>query len=355
MKKIGIIFGGRSLEHEISVLSASSVIGAIDRSKYEIVTIGINKSGDWFHITSDMEGILDLEDERFARLIPTGPEGTDGATAIHVGEIKDLVDFVFPVLHGPYGEDGTLQGLMEMLDMPYAGCGVASSAVSMDKIFAKELMVQAGLPSCKYHATYQYLLEKDRDAEISKIESCFPYPIIVKPANMGSSVGITIANDREELSTSIDKALKYDHRLLLEEFIFARELEIAVLGNEHPTTGAVGEIISGGEFYDYENKYQSDGTILDIPANIPEDVAGKIADLAVKLYKTLDASGFSRVDFFLEEGTGNIYINEMNTIPGFTAFSMFPLLMGKKGVQYDELIERIIDLGYERHIAKNSR
>ena len=369
MKRIGIIFGGRSLEHEISVLSASSVIDAIDRSKYEVVPIGINKRGDWFLIKSNMNSILDLEDERIATLIPStvvgydcadgggeyAKEASERAIAMRSSDLVDLVDFAMPILHGPYGEDGTIQGLFEMLNIPYAGCGVASSAVAMDKIFAKELMAKAGIPTCKYCAAYAFELNTYREREVALIENTLGYPMIVKPANMGSSVGITKAENTEELNAAIDEALKHDDRLLIETYLTARELEIAVVGNDRLFTGAVGEIIPGGEFYDYENKYQGAGTVLEIPAVIMPEVEDQIEELATKFYKILGATGFSRVDFFLEKGTDKLYLNEINTIPGFTAFSVFPLLCKEKGLEYAELIERIIYLGYERHNAKNNR
>jgi D-alanine-D-alanine ligase len=355
MKRIGVIFGGRSREHEISVLSAASVMDAMDRGRYEVVPIGIGKSGEWFHITADMSGLRALDDERYAFLIPEAGRESGLARRIDIGEFLRLVDFAFPVLHGPYGEDGTIQGLFEMLDIPYAGCGVACSAISMDKIFTKEMLIRAGIPVCKHVATYAFDFARNRDGELNKIEGRLTYPVFVKPANMGSSVGVSKARDRETLAAAIDEALRYDSRVLVEKAAQGRELETAMLGNDEPRVGAVGEIISASEFYDYDAKYLSGSSELCIPADIPADVAREVGTLATAVYKTLGGAGFARIDFFYEEKSGKIYVNEMNTIPGFTAYSMFPLLWQAKGVAYSELIERIIGFGYERHLAKNNR
>ncbi|MDR2156221.1 MAG: D-alanine--D-alanine ligase [Clostridiales Family XIII bacterium] len=355
MNKIGIIFGGRSREHEVSVLSAASVMDAADRGRYEIVPIGINRSGEWFHITADMSGLKTLDDERLGFLIPGQGEETPVARRIDLGEFGRLVDFAFPLLHGPYGEDGTIQGLFEMLDMPYAGCNVACSAISMDKIFTKDMLIRAGLPVCRHVATYAFDFAQDRERELDGIGETLTYPVFVKPANMGSSVGVAKARDRDGLARAIEQALRYDSRVLIEEAVVGRELEAAVLGNEEPRVGAIGEIVCGSEFYDYNSKYKEGAAGLSIPADIPEQTAREIGALATRAYKTLGGAGFARIDFFLEENTGRIYLNEMNTIPGFTIYSMFPLLWQAKGVTYPELIERIIRLGYERHLAKNNR
>ncbi|MDR0357635.1 MAG: D-alanine--D-alanine ligase [Clostridiales Family XIII bacterium] len=355
MDRIGVIFGGRSREHEISVLSAASVMDAVNRENHEIVPIGINKRGEWFRISADMSGLRSLDDERCESLIPKPGRETAGARRIDLGEFARLADFAFPLLHGPYGEDGTIQGLFEMLDMPYAGCGVACSAISMDKILTKSILADAGFLVCRHVSTREFDFSEDKSRELNRIEEAFGYPIFVKPANMGSSVGISKVRGREELERAVALALRYDSRVLAEEAINGREFEVSVLGNERPSVGVVGEIISRGEFYDYESKYRDGAAELRIPADIPRETAREIDELALGAYKALDGAGFARIDFFLEEGSGKIYLNEVNTIPGFTAYSMFPLLWKAKGVTYPSLIERIIEFGYERHHAKNNR
>jgi D-alanine-D-alanine ligase len=328
---------------------------AMDREKHEIVPIGISKSGEWFHITADMSGLRTLDDERYDSLIPERGGESASARRIDIGAFQRLADFAFPLLHGPYGEDGTIQGVFEILDMPYAGCNVACSAISMDKIFTKEILIRAGFPVCKHASTYAFDFAGNAAGELDKIEASLAYPVFVKPANMGSSVGVTKAANRTALEAAIVNALQYDSRILIEEAVNGRELETAVLGNDEPQVGAIGEIIPDGEFYDYDSKYKNGLAKLCIPADIPDGTAREIGILATGAYKALGGAGFSRIDFFFEEKTGKIYLNEMNTIPGFTAYSMFPLLWKAKGVAYSELIERIIGFGYERHFAKNNR
>jgi D-alanine-D-alanine ligase len=358
MKKIGVIFGGRSREHEISVLSASAVIGALNNAGYDTVPIGINKRGEWYIIDGAMDGIVSLDDARFEALIPRGDE-RDGSHPLAASSLRDIVDFAFPVLHGPYGEDGTIQGLFEMLDIPYAGCGVTSSAIAMDKIFTKELLIRAGLPVCRHAATYAYDFGASREAELARIERELPYPMFVKPANMGSSVGVGRAENSGELAAAIGEALRHDSRVLIEEEISGRELETAILGNDEPKMGAVGEILTDSGFYDYDTKYRGSGAKLAIPAAIPDEVRGELERLACRTFGTLGGAGFARVDFFLENETGALYINEMNTIPGFTRYSMFPLLWEAKGLGFAKLVSRIVELGYERYderyTLKNSR
>ncbi len=355
MKKLGIVFGGRSDEHEVSILSASSIINTIDKTKYEVIKIAISRSGSWHIITAKMDDITSLSDVRIKTLVPADGSEREGAKLLKLGDFKDLVDFVFPVLHGPYGEDGTIQGMFEMLDIPYAGCGVTSSALSMDKIFTKEVWIRAGLPVCKHKSINACEFMEHGEKKLKNIADELGYPLFVKPANMGSSVGITKAVGMKSFKEAMKTAFQYDSRVIIEEEILGRELETAVLGNNIISTAAVGEIVSSGEFYDYESKYKDGNTELIIPADIPKNIAAEIRDLAAKAYSALDGSGFARVDFFLEEGTGRVLINEMNTIPGFTKYSMFPALWNEAGVGYTELIERIIDLGYERYNVKNNR
>jgi len=345
MKRLGILFGGRSGEHEVSLMSATSVIKAMDKSRFQIVMIGISKSGEWLRYDGPIENIENGEWEKQAR-------------HFEVGSLKQEVDVVLPILHGPYGEDGTIQGLFEMLDIPYCGCGVLASAVAMDKMISKELFVQAGLPVCKYTLVFSEKLEDQGDMleEIRRIEACVSYPMFVKPSNMGSSVGVTKAKNRGGLEEALRIAKKYDRRIIVEEGIDCRELEAGVIGNFSAEVSVIGEILPSAEFYDYKAKYFDGGkSKMCIPADISEELSEKIRNLALQAYETIDGSGFARIDFFQDRKNGKIYINEINTIPGFTRFSMFPSLWGHAGILYMELIERIVELGYERYNAKNNR
>lgn len=351
MKKIGVIFGGKSGEHEISLMSATSVINALDKNKFELYFFGITKEGKWKHFEG---AVSDIENGQWEKT----------AKDFNMGSLKDLVDFALPILHGPYGEDGTIQGMFEMLDIPYAGCGVLASSVAMDKAIAKDIFAKAGLPICKHALIYaeDFLNAhgevdlKTIEEEAKRIESKVPYPMFVKPANMGSSVGITKAKDRESLYKALLEAAKYDRRIVVEEGINCRELETGIIGNHRPKAATVGEILPSAEFYDYKAKYFDGGqSKICVPADIAPEIREQIREIAVKAYMALDCAGFARVDFFLEKGTNKVYINEINTIPGFTKFSMFAKLWGEAGVSYAQLIERIVEFGYERHHAKNSR
>lgn len=343
MRKIGVIFGGKSGEHEVSLLSATSVIEAIDKETYQVIKIGITRDGQWKYFDGDCKDIANGNWERLGK-------------NINPCDISALVDFALPILHGPYGEDGTIQGLFEMLDLPYGGCGVLSSALCMDKALAKKVFTEAGLPTSKYQLVYREDIEEDIDQVIETIEKTVPYTMFVKPCNMGSSVGISKVRNREELVQALTLASSYDRRLIIEEGINCREVETGVIGNHHPEAAAVGEIVPKKDFYDYTAKYTDDsGTELQIPANLPKEIADQIRDLAKKAYIALDCAGFARVDFFVSKDNGNVYLNEINTIPGFTKYSMFPLLWKEAGVPFQELVERIIGFGDERYHAKNNR
>ena len=346
-KKIGIIFGGRSSEHEISVMSAASVIEGIDHAKYEPVPFFIDKTGAWYLAEISLDGLSELTDPRIAEL-------ATGSERVTMADFDAMTDFAFPLLHGPFGEDGTIQGMFEMLGKPYAGCGVASSAVTMDKIFTKEIWAKAALPIGEFTYTTSYACAGGISEEAVRIEREIPYPIFIKPANLGSSVGISKVFDHAGLEAAIETALKFDRRVIAEQSINGRELEIAMTGNGIPECSAIGEIIPDAVYYDYDSKYGG-GSKLIIPAEIPDSVKNGIEELAIMAYTALDGEGFSRLDLFYDEEQGRIYLNEMNTIPGFTKFSMFPVLWQEKGVGFSELIERIIELGYERHIFANSR
>lgn len=351
MIKIGVIFGGKSGEHEISLMSAASVINALDKTKFKPFFFGITKEGKWKHFEGNTAEIENGQWEKNAK-------------DFNPGSLKEYIDFALPILHGPYGEDGTIQGMFEMLDIPYAGCGVLASSLAMDKAIAKDIFAKAGLPICKHALTFSEDFMSDdgkedinlMNVEIDKIEEKVPYPMFVKPANMGSSVGISKAKDRAELHKALLEAAKYDRRIVVEEGIDCRELETGVIGNHKPEAAAVGEILPSSEFYDYKAKYFDGGqSRICVPADVPKEIKDKIRNIAVRAYMALDCAGFSRVDFFLEKDTNRIYINEINTIPGFTKFSMFSKLWVEAGVPYPQLIERIVDFGYERYYAKNSR
>jgi len=345
MAKIGIIFGGRSGEHEVSLMSAASVIKALAGGRFELVYIGITRKGQWKLFSGSAEEIESGQWEKTA-------------TPLNPGDLKEVIDFAFPILHGPYGEDGTIQGLFEMLDVPYAGCGVLASSLAMDKLAAKEIFSHRGLSVCRYVAVMSEEIDRDRQRLTDRVEDelCGKYPMFVKPANMGSSVGVSKVKNRAELSTALIKAARHDRRLIIEEGIDARELETAVLGNTEAETATVGEILPSSEFYDYHAKYFDGGqTKIIVPANVEKDISDQIKEAAKEAYRALDCAGFARVDFLVEKGTGKVYLSEINTIPGFTKFSMFPLLWQDAGLTYYELLERIVDLGYERYNVKNRR
>ena len=302
-KRIGIIFGGRSGEHEISLLSAASVIRAVDKEKFDLFYIGITRDGQWLAVPQvfarDINGGRDIT----ADIIENGTWERAG-TEINPGELKEYIDFALPVMHGPYCEDGKLQGLLEMLDIPYGGCGVLASAIAMDKAVSKELFEKAGLPVCRYELVTRREVNRCLEDVAQRVESSLGYPCFVKPANMGSSVGISKAADREQLKSAIKIALKYDKRVVIEEFIDCRELETAVLGNDSPEAAAVGEILPSAEFYDYNAKYCDGGASkLCIPAEIPTEITDQIREMAVKAYTAIDGEGFARVDFFIDKKT----------------------------------------------------
>lgn len=343
MIKLGVIFGGKSGEHEVSLMSAASVLRAIDRTKFQPVTIGITKKGEWKLFEGSEDDIENGSWEKTAVPFP-------------IDKLKETVDFALPIMHGPNGEDGTIQGLFEMVNIPYGGCGVLGSAAAMDKAIAKDVFAQAGLPICRHILIIGEYYLRHTEEEIARLEAAMSYPVFVKPANMGSSVGISKAKDRESFREAMTEALKYDRRIVVEEGLDIREVETGVIGIDDPIVSVVGEILPSEEFYSYHAKYFDGGaTNLVIPADITEEQSENIRDIAKRAYLALDCSGFARVDFFIEKKTGKIYINEINTIPGFTAFSMFSLLFAEAGVPYAELIERIVDFGYERYNAKNNR
>ncbi|AOT70173.1 D-alanine--D-alanine ligase [Geosporobacter ferrireducens] len=363
---IGIIFGGKSGEHEVSLMSAASVMRAMDREKYNIIPIGITNEGSWMLYNGPIEKIESGEWEGISnKLLQEDPQhsvftvipmGNEPSQAIVPGippYLGEQIDVIFPVLHGPYGEDGTIQGLLEMADIPYVGAGVLASAVGMDKIYSKRIFEMVGLPMGKYMLVMRKKLRENPQVYVEMIEENFSYPVFIKPANLGSSVGISKARNQEELLKGLQAAARHDRKILVEEFIACRELECAVLGNDEPKASVVGEIIPSHEFYDYEAKYFDDGkSKMIIPADIPAEKAMEIREMAIKAYKAIDCSGLARVDFFMEKETMKIYINEINTMPGFTKYSMYPLLWDAAGLPYPQLIDQLIQLAVERHQDK---
>lgn len=345
---LGIIFGGKSSEHEVSRISATSIIKNVDKSKYNVHLIGITKMGRWLYYKDDIEKITsgEWENEGIPAFI-TPDSNIKGFVKLTDGTYNATkLDVVFPVLHGLYGEDGTVQGLLELAGIPFVGPGVLSSAVGMDKIFTKIICRDKGLPQSKFFWVSKTDIETDIQNVVNLVEGSLGYPCFVKPSNSGSSIGINKAHDRAELIQSLKMACEYDRKILIEEFIDARELECSVLGNDNPVTSVVGEIIPSKEFYDYEAKYFSDSKIC-IPAEIDEDTSSRLRKLAVDVYKAIDAKGLSRVDFFLHRQTGDIYVNEINTIPGFTNISMYPKMWEESGISYANLIDKLIELALD--------
>ncbi|HTZ56622.1 MAG TPA: D-alanine--D-alanine ligase family protein [Acidobacteriaceae bacterium] len=390
--RVGVLFGGRSGEHEVSLLSAASILKALDRDRFEVVPIGITKQGRWL-VSGDAERLLagDFEDPQSSALragdpqqtapaallakgqgvivppIPAAEGGRGGALVPFEREASSIspaqealqLDVVFPVLHGTFGEDGTIQGLFELAGLAYVGSGVLGSATGMDKDVMKRLFTAAGLPITKHSTFLRHDWQRSPKKIVAKLEAELKYPLFVKPANLGSSVGISKAHDRKELGPAIDVAAGFDRKIVVEQAVGsrgnrsrmgkARELEVAVLGNDEPIASVVGEIVPGKEFYDYEAKYLSEGSEAIIPAKLTKQQSRQVQEMAIKAFRACDCAGLARVDFLLEAGdAGRLYLNEINTMPGFTSISMYPKLWEASGVKYRELISRLIELALER-------
>jgi D-alanine-D-alanine ligase len=382
--RVGVLFGGRSGEHDVSLLSAASILKAIDRKKFDVVPIGITKEGRWLG-AADAHGLLEGDQNVAARHLRAGdPDATPGAKLLHEGmptlmapepaaaaassagalkrrlaDKSSAVDVVFPVLHGTFGEDGTIQGLFELAGIAYVGSGVLGSSAGMDKDVMKRLFAQAGLPIVKHVTILRSEWERSPRKAVAQIENALRYPVFVKPANLGSSVGISKAHDRKELGPALDIAAKYDRKLVVEQGVGgnksrARELEVGVLGNDDPRASVVGEIIPGKEFYDYEAKYLAEGSVPVIPAKLTRAESKQIREMAVAAFRACDLAGLARVDFLMEpDGKRRIFINEVNTLPGFTQISMYPKLWQASGISYRDLITRLIELALERQQEKN--
>jgi D-alanine-D-alanine ligase len=347
--RVGIIFGGRSGEHEVSVTSAASIFKHIDREKYDPVAILIQKDGTWMlpdRVPTAMSAAEVIQQARSA-----GTASTSAATTDPMLATLNL-DAVFPVLHGPYGEDGTVQGLLELANIPYVGPGVLASAAGMDKAVMKVLFAARGLPVCPWHGFVRAEWNRDRAGVLKQIET-LGLPLFVKPANLGSSVGISKVKTREELVPAIELALDFDRKVVVEAAVpNAREIECAVLGNDDPDTSVPGEILPSREFYDYEAKYLDAASKTVIPAELPANIIATVRRLAVEAFRAIDAAGLGRVDFLLSRDSGEIYVNEINTMPGFTTISMYSKMWEASGVAYSALVDRLIQLGIERHREK---
>jgi D-alanine-D-alanine ligase len=375
--RVGILFGGRSGEHEVSLKSAASILKAIDRKKFQVVPIGITKAGLW--LTGESAKALLAGTVIPASVASIASESaavaaenavTEGATTVSALSPSatpmsgaDRLDVIFPVLHGTFGEDGTIQGLFELADMAYVGSGVLGSSAGMDKDVMKRLFAAAKLPIVKHVSVLRSEWEKSPRKTVSRIEAALKYPLFVKPANLGSSVGISKAHNRKELGPALTLAAKFDRKLVIEQGVTgagkpatagkARELEVAVLGNDDPKASVVGEIIPGKEFYNYEDKYLSEGSVPVIPAKLTAAESRQIRAMAVAAFKACDLAGLARVDFLMEpDGKRRIYLNEVNTLPGFTSISMYPKLWQATGIPYTELITLLIELALERHAER---
>jgi len=354
--RVGVLFGGRSGEHEVSLVSASSVINALDRSRYEVIPIGIAPDGRWISSSRSLELLkaktgIDAGEEAF--LVP---EPHRQALVHADGDLAQVqLDVVFPVLHGTYGEDGTVQGLLELANLPYVGAGVLASSLGMDKIVQKQLFAQAGLPVVKYRWFHSRRLKESPGQVTSEVEQKLRYPVFVKPSNTGSSVGITKAHNKKELLEGLRIAAGYDRKIIVEQGVkSAREIECSVLGNEEPVSSILGEIVPSNEFYDYDAKYVDGKSRAIIPADLPAKITTGVQRIAVRAFSIIDCAGMARVDFLVRAKDRKIYLNEVNTIPGFTSISMYPKLWEASGLSYSQLLDKLISLALDRHREKSS-
>ncbi len=361
--RVGVVFGGRSSEHEVSLASAANVIDALDQAGYTVVPVGITPAGRWLTGGDPLRQLCDaaavqpqigtVNGDRADAQGRDAQDNHDGWALLPSPARTpqlDTVDIIFPVLHGPYGEDGTIQGMLEMANLAYVGCGVAGSALAMDKLIAKQLFAAAGLPQVRHIAVMRPVWQRDPDRVVAEVEAALTYPVFVKPANLGSSVGISKARGRAELVAAIDDAAEYDRKVLVEAAVpHAREIEVSVLGNDAPIASVPGEIVPGHEFYDYAAKYLDDTSQLLIPANLTKAQSAAVRRMAVQAFQAIDGSGLARVDFLLDGERGDLYLNEINTMPGFTRISMYPKLWEATGIPYPDLVDRLVQLALERH------
>lgn len=366
--RVGVVFGGRSGEHEISIRSATAVIEAIDRKKYEVIPIAITKEGKWLApsaaaalLPGDARGRLTSEvvannSGDIAILGDPSHQGLTKLTTTNRETAPQALDVIFPVLHGPYGEDGTLQGLLEMADVPYVGCGVVASACGMDKVAMKMLFAQAGLPICKYVWFLRSEWQRDQAKVLRRVAREIGFPCFVKPANLGSSVGISKATDKASLIKAVELAAEYDRKVIVEELVDARELECAVLGNDQPEASLPGEYVvydEAARFLDYTEKYASTGHVqFVVPAPVSKSLSAKIQRRAIQAFQSIDGAGLARVDFFLTRNTKELLVNELNTLPGLTEVSGYPKMWAASGLPFPRLLEKLIALAFERHRDK---
>jgi D-alanine-D-alanine ligase len=344
--RLAILYGGRSAEHQVSVVSARSVMEALDPDRFEVVPIAITRDGAW--LLPDRSPLeLTASDGALPEVEPAGRE-----LAVRPEQGVSGVDVVFPILHGPFGEDGTVQGLFELADLPYVGSGVLASALAMDKAMAKVVLAQAGLPQGPYLVVPERDWRAGPERVAAEVAGRLAYPVFTKPARLGSSIGISKIKTPGELATGLATAFAHDTKAVVEQGIAARELECGVLGNDAPEASVVGEVIPSHEFYDFEAKYLDDALKLEIPAQVPDAVRTQVRELSLRAFQALDCEGLARVDFFYEEATGRVLLNEVNTIPGFTPKSMFPMLWAASGLTYPDLVARLVDLAVERHAAR---
>ncbi len=367
---LGILFGGQSCEHEVSVTSARSIQQAVNREKYHVHLIGIDKSGYW-RLGNDVEALT-----ASGSVIPRlrqDPAPSGSAVSLELHNRGNLVapvdstmrpgtsaclpalDVVFPVLHGPFGEDGAMQGVLETVGLPYVGCGVAASALAMDKALVKMVFAASGIPQAPYRVAEAAEWQRNQDQVIIQSEQKLAYPMFVKPANMGSSVGISKAGDRQGLIDAANLALRFDNKIVIEKSMEnCREIECSVLGNENPQASVAGEIIAGAEFYDYHTKYVDDRSRLVIPAPLDDETSRRVQSLSLRAFRAIDGRGLARVDFFVDKSSNAVVLNEINTMPGFTPISMYPKLWAASGIAYDDLIDRLIELAIARFESKRS-
>jgi D-alanine-D-alanine ligase len=339
---IALLFGGRSAEHEVSLASAAAVYRNIDPAKFRVVCVYITRDGRWKETPSPLLPRRKMSEGRAYSFLPWKIKKRAGLSA----------DIYFPVLHGPYGEDGTIQGLLEMADVPYVGAGVLASAAGMDKAVMKELFSGRGLPIVSHLTFLDTEWRRDPGSALDRVGRELAYPIFIKPANLGSSVGVSKVKRPEETSRAIRRAFRYDRKIVVEQGVTGRELECSVLGNDHPRASLPGEVFPFRDFYDYRDKYLDGKTKFGIPADLPSDKVDEVRKLAVEAYRAVQCTGMARMDFFLEEKSGSIYVNEINTIPGFTEISMYPKLWEVSGLPFPRLVEELVRLGFERHRRK---
>lgn len=343
---IGVLFGGRSGEHEVSLNSAATIVENFDRNRYQVIPIAISRTGKWYGPIAKADVATFKAENYQGHEVTILPQPGGRLIDLRSGETIAVLDAIFPIIHGTSGEDGVLQGLLELANIPYIGAGVRGSALGMDKLVMRKLLAYHNIPQVAFTAITRGQLENNQEAAIAKIEGVLPYPIFVKPANAGSSVGVSKANNRQELIAALSYAGQYDSKILVEQGLNVREIEIAILGNEDPKASILGEVIPCNEFYDYSAKYLDEKSIAQIPAVLPEEVAMCITEMAKKVYGILDCQGFARVDFFVAKDDGAIYLNELNTLPGFTQISMYPKLWQATGLATVALLDELVGLAF---------